>query len=148
MISRHRYKFNNVVDPIKGLGLKQGNFCLLNIKTLKHITMKTFFTIACTFMAIVLTNGTLNAEKPDIKLKMFSAQGVSLEFLSKPEAEVEESFEFDPAEINAQTSKRASVLYNPIDITRFIKPEQEVEDLNFDTSAIFNEITGQVSVSK
>jgi hypothetical protein len=110
--------------------------------------MKTFFSFFCTFMAIVLTNGTLNAEKPDIKLKIISSQGLVIEFLSKPEAEVEESFEFSTEEINAKASGKGSIIYNPIDITRFIKPEKEFDDLNFDTAAVFNEATGQLSKSK
>lgn len=110
--------------------------------------MKTFFTIFCTCMAIVMTNGTLNAEKPAIRLKMINTQGVSLEFLSKPEAEVEENFEFNTEVICTELRQGGSLLYNPIDITRFIKPENEINDLNFDTSAIFKELTGQMSESK
>jgi hypothetical protein len=112
--------------------------------------MKTIHTIICTGIVLALSFGSLNAEKPTIKLKIINTQGVSFEFLSKQEAEVEETLAFDTKAIKESivTANGGSLLYNPIDITRFIKPESEIEDLNFDTSAIFKEITGQVSQSK
>lgn len=92
--------------------------------------MKTKNILFSTAIAMALTMGSLNAEKPAMKIIMLSPQGVSFEFLSKIEPEAEESL---PLETYTSTYENdalrdSNALITPIDITRYIKPEREVDE--------------------
>lgn len=107
--------------------------------------MKTKNILFSTAIAMALTMGSLNAEKPAMKIIMLSPQGVSFEFLSKIEPEAEESLPLESytASYKNNALSDSNALITPIDITRYIKPEKEVDEPELDAF-----ISAEISESK
>ncbi len=79
-----------------------------------------------------------NAGYPVLRIPLNHKPGTTIELLIKPEEEIKETLWF----LNNQTekNKKKFSVMNLIDISDFIKPEEEINDLNLDTGSIFNEL--------
>jgi hypothetical protein len=108
--------------------------------SLISMPMKTRSILTALFLALFLAAGATTAEKPAKRITLIISPGKTIEFLTPYEKEADESYLNDIFYrlISGQHSEERNKM---IDITAFIIPEEEIDDLDFDTGAIFREIT-------
>jgi hypothetical protein len=109
--------------------------------------MKTQIRLATLIFFIFLIAGSAHAEKPVLKIIFTSYPGQFIEFYAPVEEEIEESWLYDLYKDVLKNRKQKEKL-PMIDISAFIIPEEEIDDLDLDTSAIFKEITSKPNVVK
>jgi hypothetical protein len=123
---------------------KQSNVLLI-IQSKAHSktkveTMNTPNQISVALLFLVFTlSGIAVAKKPADRILIISKEGKIIEIFRKPEKLVNETYVIDS--LDTQTQKNTiSENSSSFDITQFIKPEEEINDLELDTYSIFRKI--------
>lgn len=94
--------------------------------------------VALLFLVFTLS-GIAVAKKPADRILIISKEGKIIEIFRKPERLVNETVIIDS--LSAQNKKTTiNEDSSSFDITQFIKPEEEINDLELDTYSIFRKI--------
>jgi hypothetical protein len=109
--------------------------------------MKTRHIVTALFILVFAAPAITRAEGPVTRLTFISQPARIIEFYSIPEKEVDEShfYELFKGIISNQRLKTSGMM---LDISAFVIPEEEIDDLDLDTRLIFEEITGLRSSSQ
>ena len=78
---------------------------------------------------------------PVLRIPLNHQPGTTIELPIKPEGEIKESFWYLNLPLEKE-NKKFSVM-NLFNISDFIKPEEEINDLNLDTGSIFKELMSE-----
>jgi len=107
--------------------------------------MKTKTILLCLALALVHGIGMPNSDKPSLQTTTLNHNDLKIILTSKIESEISDTTELHVESINCAKNIDTP---NIFDITAFIKPEEEMDDLDFDTKIIFENLMKEKKESK